>query len=72
MEKIEFYLNESKEIEEFYDPNINLPPEEVINLENEIIEFMDDLDAMFRTSRRVPNLKYKFEPELFLLWRSMK
>jgi len=39
-------------------------------LEIEIRKFLDEIDKLFKTSRRLPSKNYiKFDPMLFMLWR---
>ena len=42
-----------------------------LNIDEELMEFMDELDEWISASRRL-HTKYNFDPMLFLLWRLSK
>ena len=45
--------------------------QKMLDIDEEMEEFMNDLDEWMRSSRKI-NTKYNFDPMLFLLWRISK
>ncbi len=49
---------------------IKTEEEEAVELENEIREFMKQMDLIRRVAKNIPSTSYvNFDPLLFMLWR---